>query len=313
MKAIILKDFGGTENLALTELPMPTIQNNEVLVKLKAISINPVDVKTRAGRGVAGTIKDQMPAVIGWDFSGVVTEVGSEVDNFKPGDEVFAMISFPKLGKTYAEYVAAPASELALKPGTVSHEHAAATTLAALTAWQALTVHSNVKQGDKVLIHAASGGVGHFAVQLAKHLGAYVIGTSSVENKDFVLSIGADEHIDYKAQPFENVAKDIDFVLDTIGDDYIDRSLTIMKKGGTIVSIVSGKNESVSEKAGAMGLHGKVMRVHASGEDMKTMAGFLERGIITPHIHETFPFEKMAEAHAQIESGRTVGRVALVF
>jgi NADPH:quinone reductase-like Zn-dependent oxidoreductase len=309
MKAIILKEFGGVENLEFTELPVPEITDGEVLVQLKSISLNPVDIKTRSGKGVAGLLKDQMPVVLGWDISGVVTKVGAGVNGFELGDEVFSMINFPKPGKTYAEYVVAQASELALKPANINHDEAAAATLAALTAWQALTLHGNIKAGDRVLIHAASGGVGHFAVQIAKHLGAFVIGTSSLANKEFVLSLGADEHIDYKAQPFETVIEDIDFVLDAIGGEYIDRSLTVTKKGGTVISIPSGLNETVTEKSKALGIHGYTIKVKPSGEDMQTIAGFLENGIIKSHVSQTFPFEKMAEAHRQLESGRTVGKV----
>lgn len=313
MKAIILKDFGGIENLIAAELPIPIIKNDEVLVMLKSISINPVDVKTRSGKGVSGLIKDQMPAILGWDISGVITEIGTGVTTFKPGDEVFAMVNFPQPGKAYAEYVAAPASQLAFKPANISHDEAAAATLAALTAYQALTTHGNVKSGDHVLIHAASGGVGHFAVQIAKHLGAYVIATSSSANKDFLLSIGADEHIDYKTQPFETATQNIDFVLDSMGGEYIDRSLRVMKPGGTIISIPSGLNELVAEKAKTKGMNGATMRVQPSGVDMQIIADLLEKRIIKSHIFKSFPFEQMADAHLQIESGRTVGKITLNF
>ncbi len=312
MKAIILKDFGGVENLVLAEIPVPTIAADEVLVKLKAISINPVDVKTRSGKGVSALIKDESPIILGWDISGEITEVGADVTGFKPGDEVFAMIDFPKTGKAYAEYVKAKADELALKPAGVSHEEAAAATLAALTAWQAFHSNAPVKPGDRVLIHAASGGVGHYAVQIAKHLNAYVIATSSAANRDFVLGLGADEHIDYKAQPFETATGNIDFVLDTIGGEYIDRSLQVMKKGGTIISIVSGMNETVTPKANALGINGHNTRVRPNAENMATIAGLLQKGIIKSHVSKVFPFEQMAEAHLQLESGRTVGKVVLV-
>ena len=313
MKAIILKDFGGVENLVPAEIPVPTIVADEVLVKLKAISINPVDVKTRSGKGVAALIKDESPIILGWDISGEITEVGADVTGFKPGDEVFAMIDFPKTGKAYAEYVKAKANELALKPAGVSHEEAAAATLAALTAWQAFHSNAPVKPGDRVLIHAASGGVGHYAVQIAKHLNAYVIATSSAVNRDFVLGLGTDEHIDYKAQPFETATGNIDFVLDTIGGEYIDRSLQVMKKGGTIISIVSGMNETVTPKANALGINGHNTRVKPNAENMATIAGLLQKGIIKSHISKVFPFEQMADAHLQLESGRTVGKVVLTF
>jgi NADPH:quinone reductase-like Zn-dependent oxidoreductase len=206
MKAIILKDFGGVEQLELTELPTPVIGEGEVLVQIKAISINPVDVKTRAGKGAAGKLKGESPMILGWDIAGIVTE--SRAEEFEAGDEVFGMVNFPGHGRAYAEYVAAPADQLALKPTTVNFESAAAATLAALTAWQAFSDHGRLRAGQRVLIHAAAGGVGHFAVQIARHIGAYVIGTASAENKEFVLGLGANECIDYKTERFEEVVQE---------------------------------------------------------------------------------------------------------
>ena len=179
MKAITLKDFGGVENLVKTEIPVPVISDNEVLVKVKAFSINPVDIKTRTGKGVAVKLKEAKPMILGWDFSGIVTDTGQSVTSFKVNDEVFGFINFPRPGKAYAEYVAAPESQLTIKPANVTFEEAAAASLAALTAWQILKDKAGIKPGDNVLIHAAAGGVGHFAVQMSKHLGAYVIGTAS--------------------------------------------------------------------------------------------------------------------------------------
>ena len=311
MKAIILKDFGGVENLVAAELDTPSINADEVLVSIKSISINPIDVKTRAGKGVAPILKEEQPIILGWDISGIIEGIGSAVTALKLGDEVFGTIAFPNAGKAYASYVAAPASELVIKPSNITHDEAAAATLAALTAWQALSNHRSLHKGDRVLIHAASGGVGHYAIQIAKHLGAYIIGTSSIQNKDFVLSLGADEHIDYKAGPFQNSVKEIDFVLDTIGGDNIDASLLVMKTGGTIVSIPSGLNEQVVEKAKASGKHGYTMKMKPSGYDMKIIADFLGKGIIKSHVSKTFSFDQMAEAHLQLESGRTVGKVTL--
>ena len=311
MKAIILKQFGGTENLAITELPVPIAMEDEVLVKIKSISINPVDVKTRAGKGVSALLKNDNPMILGWDFSGTIEKSGAAVKNFKKGDEVFAMVRFPQTGKVYAEYAAVPAAQLALKPADITHEEAAAACLAALTAWQSLTINYKLKPGERVLIHAASGGVGHYAVQMAKYLGAYVIGTSSAANKDFVLSLGADGHIDYKDKTFETTIKNIDFVLDTIGGDYIDRSLKTIRKGGTIISIVSGLNEHVKEKAEALGIQGFSTRVKPDATNMQEIADLLERKMIVSHLQKIFPFDQMADAHLQIESGRTVGKVSL--
>lgn len=249
---------------------------------------------------------------MGWDISGIVTDIGKNVTDFKIGEAVFGMVNFPGHGKAYAEYVAGPASQLAIKPNTISHEEAAAATLAALTAWQALVTNAKIQKGDKVLIHAASGGVGHFAVQIAKYLGAYVIGTSSGKNKDFVLSLGADDHIDYQSQTFEESTSNLDFVLDTIGGDYIDRSLEVINKGGTIISIPSGLNEAVTEKAKEKGVNGYFILVQSNGEDMKQLAKLLESGAIKAHVSESFPFEQLAKAHKAVESGRTVGKVVVV-
>jgi len=311
MKAIILKQFGGIENLSITEMPVPAVMEDEVLIKIKSISINPVDVKTRSGKGVSAVLKNDNPMILGWDLSGKVETTGSAVNNLKKGDEVFAMVRFPHSGKVYAEYASVPASQLALKPANVTHEEAAAACLAALTAWEALTINYKLNPGERVLIHAASGGVGHYAVQMAKYLGAYVIGTSSAANKDFVLSLGADEHIDYKEKPFEKVAKNLDFVLDAMGGDYIERSLKTMKKGGTIISIVSGLNDHVKEKAEALGMHGFSTRVKPDGTNMQEIADLLERKKLVSHLQKIFPFDQMADAHLQIESGRTVGKLSL--
>ncbi len=309
MKAIILTEAGAAENLKIVSLPIPVITDNEVLIQVKAISINPVDVKTRAGKGQYNKLAENGPVILGWDISGIVTESKSPL--FKKGDEVFGMVNFPGHGKAYAEYVAAPATHLALKPQNISHEEAAAATLAALTAWQVLVSHAKIKATDKVLIHAAAGGVGHYAVQIAKHLGAYVIGTSSAKNKDFVLQLGADQHIDYHNQSLEEATGDIDFVLDAIGGENIDRSLEVIKPGGTIISIPSGLREEVTEKAAKKGIKGYFTMVESNGDDMKQLAILLEKGIIKSHVSKTYEFEQLPEAHLAIESGRTIGKIII--
>ena len=309
MKAIILKEFGGVEQLQLVELPVPGISEGEVLVEVKAISINPVDVKTRMGKGLAGRLKDEKPIILGWDIAGIVKESASP--DLVVGDEVFGTVNFPGHGRAYAEYVAAPASDLALKPEATGYPEAAAATLVALTAWQAFSDHGRLRSGQRILIHAAAGGVGHFAVQIAHHIGAYVIGTASAENREFVLGLGADEHIDYKAQRFEDVVKDIDFVLDTVGGDIVDRSLEVVKKGGTIVTIHSGLSEATKEKAQAKGIKVQAMLVQSSGEDMQHIAQLLEDGALRPEVSKTFPLAEMAAAHLQVETGKTRGKVVV--
>jgi len=307
MKAITLKNFGGVENLQIENISIPEIADNEVLIQVKAISINPVDAKVRSGKGLAAKLKEFNPIILGWDLSGVVKETGKNVQDLKIGDEVFGTVNFPGHGKAYAEYVAVPSSQLALKPAKITHQEAAAATIVALTAWQAMRL-AKVKANDRVLIHAAAGGVGHYAVQIARYLGAYVIGTSSEINKEFVLSLGADEHIDYKTQRFDEL-KNIDFVLDTIGGENIDRSLETMKKGGTLISIPSGLNEAVVEKSKAKGVNGYTFLVQSNGSDMQQLANLLEKGIIHSHISQVFSFDQMAKAHLQIETGKTKGKI----
>lgn len=307
MKAIALKSPGGVEQLEYINIEKPVINEGEALIQTKAISINPVDVKTRAGKGVYGRIKEERPLIIGWDISGIVSESKSNL--FKTGDEVFGMVNFPGHGKAYAEYVAAPASQLAHKPANITHEQAAASTLVALTAWQALVTNAGIKPGQNVLIHAAAGGVGHIAVQLARYLGATVTGTSSDKNKDFVLQSGADAHINYHHYNWQEHGRSFDFVLDAIGGDNIDHSIEVTKEGGSIISIPIGLNEQVTEKAKQRGINGYFMLVQSNGKDMEEIAGLLEKDIIKPHISAVYPFDKMAEAHLQQESGRTVGKI----
>lgn len=310
MKAIIINEFGGADKLQFTELSQPDIKADEVLVKVHAIALNPVDVKTRAGKGIAGRIKEEMPIILGWDISGVVTAVGSEVKAFAAGDEVFGMVNFPGHGKAYAEYVAAPAAHLAKKPAGITHQQAAATTLAALTAYQGLFQQAGLRKGQRVLIHAAAGGVGHFAVQLAKHAGAYVIGTSSAANKDILLDLGLDEHIDYRNQLFEEAVKNVDLVIDAVGGDIVSRSIAVVKQGGKIISIPSGVPAEISEAAKEKGVEAFFFLVQSSGKDMEALAALLEQGVIRPYVNH-FDFSQIDIAHQQQESGTTRGRIVL--
>lgn len=312
MKAIILKDFGGVENLKREEIPIPEILKNEVLVKTKAISINPVDIKTRQGEALANNLKDFNSIILGWDISGIIERVGENITDFKKGQEVFGMVNFVGHGKAYAEYVAVPAEHLALKPDNISHTEAAASTLAALTAWQAFNHFGNLRENDKVLIHGASGGVGHFAVQIAKYMGAYVIGTSSSKNEQFVYKFGADEHIDYKNENFEERLDNIDFVLETVGYENFKRSVNVLKNNGTIVNLPSGLTENDKKIAEAKNLKAcYFMSVFSSGQDMRIIAELLHKKIIKPHIFKSFKFDEIRESHLLLESGNIVGKVVI--
>lgn len=313
MKAIVLEKFGPAENLLYKEIPKPEIKAHEVLIKVKAISINPVDVKVRSRQApLAEALIKYDPLILGWDLSGEVTEIGTEVSKFQVGDAVFGMVNFVGHGKAYAEYVAAPEDQLARKPGNISHVAAAASTLAALTAWQAFDRYGKLRPADKVLIHAASGGVGHFAVQIAKHIGAYVIATSSASNRDFVLNLGADKHIDYQSTPFETVLSDIDFVLEGIGGANFQKSIRVLRPFGTIVGLPSGHTKEDELKAQEKQLHAcYFMSVYSSGNDMEHIASLLEKEVLKPYISHVFQFDEMAKAHLQIETGRTIGKVVV--
>lgn len=202
MKAIILKEQGGIENLEISEIPEPQPGPKEVLVKVYAISVNPVDIKTRKGGALYGSLKQDGDVILGWDVSGEVTVVGAEVTKFMVGDAVFGMVNFPGHGKAYAEYVTVPEEHLALKPVNSSHAEAAAATLAALTAWQVLVHEANIQKGQHLLMHAAAGGVGHYAVQIARHFGATVSGTASAANAAYLKELGVENVIDYTSENF---------------------------------------------------------------------------------------------------------------
>ena len=308
MKAYVLQEAGGVEKLVLSEIETPQPGVGEVLVETRAISINPVDVKVRPIEEVLDMIVGEMrPVILGWDIAGVIAEVGEKVTGLKVGDKVFGMVNFPGHGKGYAQYVAVRADHLAKIPEHITFDEAAATTLAALTALQVL--RPRVKTGDRILIHAGSGGVGHYAIQIAKHFGATVIATCSAKNRDFVLSLGADHHIDYRNQKFEEVLTDIDLVVDGVGGAVLDNSLKVVKDGGTIVSLPTHEfSEELKAAADPRKIKLEFVLVTSNGEDMKILRDYLERGILKAHVSRIFTFSQMAEAHKQIESGRTVGK-----
>ena len=237
MKAVRIHNYGGPEVLKFEDAPAPQPGPGEVLVRIHAAAVNPVDWKVRAGR-LKERIQYPLPLIPGWDFSGVVEATGPGVTRLKKGDEVYARPDIARNG-AYAEYIVAKESEVAFKPKSVDHVQAAAIPLAALTAWQALFDTAGLKAGQKVLIHGAAGGVGSFAVQLAKRKGAHVIGTASGRNQSFLRELGVDEAIDYEKTGFEDVVHDVDVVLDTIGGDTQNRSWKVLKKGGILVSIIS--------------------------------------------------------------------------
>ncbi|HUR07811.1 MAG TPA: NADP-dependent oxidoreductase [Nonomuraea sp.] len=307
MRAIGQDSFGGPEVLKIVEVARPAPGPAEVLVRVHAAGVNPTDWWHRATGGLAGGV----PVRLGWDVSGVIEAVGPGVTLFERGQEVFGMPRQPRPAGTYAEYVVSPARHLVAKPAELSHVDAAALPLAALTAWQALVDTAEVRPGQRVLVHAAAGGVGHLAVQIAKARGAHVIGTASGAKHDFVRSLGADEVIDYTKADFVSAADDIDVVLDTIGGDYGPRSLRTLRTGGLVVSLASPAEARLADQARSLGLRSAFMITEADRAGMQAIASLVESGRLRAHVGTVLPLEQVAEAHRIGEAGRSTGKIVL--
>ena len=307
MKAIRVHQFGGPEVLKYEDAPRPVPAADEVLIKVYASGMNPVDWKMRAGLAES-LFPIQLPFIPGWDVSGEIEEVGSDILIFKKGDEVYGRPDVTRDG-TYAEYVAVKANQINFKPKSINHDKASAVPLAGLTAWQGLFDYGHLEEGQKVLIHAAAGGVGSFAVQLAKWKGAYVIGTSSEENIDFLFDLGADEALDYKTVKFEDRLKDVDLVFDLIGGDTQQRSLKIIKKGGRLITTVQPKYQ---EEAKANDIHMEVFMTQSLPEELEQLGNLIDSGKIKPVVTKTFPLKDAAAAQIEMENGHTRGKMVLI-
>lgn len=311
MRAVRQDTYGSPEVLQEIELPRPVPGLSEILVAVRAAGVNPTDWWNRAQ---VATI-DRLPLVLGWDVSGVVEAVGTGVTVFKPGDEVFGMLPYPHGVGSHAEYVTAPARSFTHKPAGIDHVQAGALPLAALTAYQALVDTANVQPGQRVLIHAAAGGVGHLAVQIAKSRGAYVIGTASAPKHDFLRSLGADEAIDYRTVDITEAVTDIDVVLDSVSFDAAARarSLAVLRPGGTLVSILPVAPVTPDELAdiAERGIRFETLLVEADRAGMQAIADLVEAGALRAHVEATFPLAEAAKAHALGETGRTTGKIVL--
>ncbi|MFI8423491.1 NADP-dependent oxidoreductase [Streptomyces sp. NPDC085479] len=305
MRAVVVEQWGGPENLVERETERPEPGLNEVLVRVHAAGVNPVDWKTRAGGALIEW--GAVPAV-GWDVSGTVEAVGPGVGLFRPGDEVFGMPLFPRQAGGYAEYVVAPARHLASKPATLTHVEAAALPLAALTAWQALVDTADVRPGERVLVHAAAGGVGHFAVQIAKARGAYVIGTASAAKHDLVRELGADEVIDYREARFEDVVTGVDVVLDGLGGETARRSLTVLREGGRLITLPGPDDVPADVPDGVRAVWVLVEPDHLG---LREITALVEQGRLRPVIDTVLPLAEAAKAHELGERGRTTGKIVL--
>ncbi|MEV6170602.1 NADP-dependent oxidoreductase [Streptomyces sp. NPDC051954] len=308
MRAISQPVLGGPEVLEVVEVERPTPRANEILVRVRAAGVNPTDWKHRATGGFLG----EPPFVLGWDVSGVVEAVGVGVARFKPGDEVFSMLAYPWGHGSHAEYVAAPARAFVRKPAGIDHIQAGALPLVSLTAWQSLVEAADVRPGQRVLIHAAAGGVGHVAVQIAKARGAYVIGTASAGKHDFLRELGVDETVDYRETDFTEAVKDVDVVLDTLGGDNAVRSLRVLRPGGIVVSILPVGSQDFYEEAERLGVRAVRLLVDADRAGMEAIADLVEAGKLRATIAGTFPLADAAKAHELGGTGRTTGKLVLL-
>ena len=304
MKAIRIHQYGGPEVLAQVETQRPTPGPNELLIKVEAASVNPFDWKVRAGY-MKQFFPLTFPATLGWDVSGTVEEVGAAVTRFKRGDEVYTRL---EAGGGYAEYAVAEETIVARKPTTSDHVQAAAVPTAGLTAWQALFEVAQLSAGQKVLIHGAAGGVGNFAVQFAKAKGAYVIGTASARNHAFLRELGVDKAVDYNKTPFEDVVRDVDVVLDTIGGETQERSFEVLKKGGILVSIVQPPSQELATKYGVRALF---YGAHASSSDLAEIAKLIDSDKVKPVVETVLPLAEARQAHELSQSGHARGKIVL--
>jgi NADPH:quinone reductase-like Zn-dependent oxidoreductase len=307
MKALVIRGFGEPDVLTYEDAALPPPPNaGELRVRVHAIGINPLDHKVRAGM-VPSLVADRFPFVLGWDLSGTVESIGEGVEGFAAGDEVYAMIDLHR-GGAYAEYAIVLAGEVAKKPAKLDHEHAAAMPLAGLTAWQALVEYGEITGGQTVLVQGGSGGVGSFAVQIAKAKGAKVIATASGKNQDLLRELGADVAIDYETTKFETIAKDVDIVLDTVGGETLARSIGVLRKGGIVVSIVAAPDSKALEAKGA---RGKRMIVHPDSKALAELAALVDAGRLEPVVTQVHALADGEKAHRAVATGHTRGKIVL--
>ncbi|PWC04758.1 NADPH:quinone reductase [Mycetocola zhujimingii] len=313
MRAAVIDTTGEASSLHEATVPVPAPYNSEFIVQVVAAGINPIDAKTRAGRGVSAGIPS-FPAVLGYDFSGVVVKSPYEAHPFAPGTEVYGMTMVPRTSGSYAQYVAVSSLSVAKKPAALSHVEAAGVPLAALTAWGMVVEVAKAHQGQRILIHAASGGVGHFALQFAKYFGAHVIATGSTRNQEWLRELGADEVIDHATTRFEDAVSNVDVVIDLVGnvsDNTGSRSLAVLRDGGLIVNAPTGSWPTFLAEAADAGMRATTYKVAPDGDSLSTISRLLESGDVRVFVDQVFELGHAAQAHEALESGHTRGKIVL--
>jgi NADPH:quinone reductase len=313
MKAVQIHEFGDVDVLKYVDVERPEPQAGEVLVRVRAAGINLVDAISRQFPLPVTSGAKGLPYILGWDISGEVVALGAGATQFAIGDEVYGMPRFPGEAKAYSEYTTAPVADLAGKPQRLTHEEAAGGSLAGLTAWQSLFDVAQLQAGQSIFISGGSGGVGHFAIQFTKWKGAKVFTTTSTRNVAFVRNLGADIVIDYTRQDFRDVVKDVDVVLDTIGEDVLKHAFEVVRRGGIVVSLPGQKGVGAlgEQLAPSYGVTFSLPLVHPSGEQMAAMAPLFEAGQLKTHLEAVFPLKDVVQAHRLIEGGHVRGKVVL--
>jgi len=304
MKAVVAHEYGGPEVLKFEEVPRPEPKENEALVRVIASGVNPADPLTLSGK-YAREFGTHLPLIPGYDIAGIVEKTGVKVTKLKAGDAIYG---YPTFGGGWAEYVAVTGGEVAAKPASLSFTEAAAVPMGALTAWQALVDTAQLQPGQTILIHGGSGGVGSFAVQIAKARGARVIATASTANQDVLKQLGADVAIDYTKTRFEEIAKDTDAVLDPVGKETLARSYDVVKKGGIVMSLVARPDPVELEKRG---IRGAAISVHPDAEDLAEIARLIDAGKIKPIVTEVLPLSQAVAAQRQAATHHTRGKIVL--
>ncbi|GAA3033854.1 NADP-dependent oxidoreductase [Microbacterium dextranolyticum] len=313
MRAVVFDAPGDADVLRVDSVPTPSPVLSEILVRVVAAGVNPIDAKTRSGAGVSGAIA-AYPSTLGFDFSGVVVSSPYEAHPFPVGTEVFGMASFPRSGGAYAEYTVAPTLSIARKPQALSHAEAAGVPLAALTAWGLVVETAHAHEGQRILIHAGAGGVGHFAVQLAAYFGAHVTATGSERNLTWLRELGASVVIDYATTRFEDVVGDVDVVIDLVGnvhDDTGTRSLTVLRPGGLYVLVPTGSWPGYAAAAADAGVRATSYKVIPDGGVLATIARLLESGAIQVYVDRVFGLDEAPAAHRELKRGHTRGKIVL--
>ncbi len=310
MKAIQIKKFGTPEVLEYLELPTPTINDNEILLQIEAAGINPVDMKIR--NGTSGLAKKlNLPTGLGFDLAGKVAKVGKNIKACKIGDSVVGKVNYDK-PRAYAEYCMVTPNEIVARPKELSTIDAAALPTAGLTAWQVLHQYGKLQRGERVLIHAAAGGVGHLAVQIAKKMGAEVFATATQKNHQFLVELGADHCIDYTQTPFEKIAHDIDLVVDLVGGETGLRSFKVLKKNGRMVTVPTNTRDEIIKQAQSLGIQVSGILAEMNQKDLTELVKLLVAGDLKIQIARTFPLKETIQAHQLLETGRTQGKIVLV-